>query len=1106
MATTEYITVLFTDLVGSTELASALSPEVGDQVRRKHFSLLRQAIATTGGTEVKNLGDGVMVVFPAASTALSCAVAMQQAVERDNAEAPRPLGLRVGLSAGEATRETDDYFGDPVIEAARLCARAESGQILSSDLVRANAGRRSSHTFRSIGELELKGLPDPIETLEIGWEPLAAAAPDTGAVPLPTRLAHRPGVGVIGRESELAVLEAAAKRVSSGEGREVVLVTGEPGQGKTTLVSEVARHCHEAGMTVLLGRCDEEVGSPYRPFHEALSHYVAHADEDLLRSHVAGHGGELARMVPALDQRLGGLPPPQSTDDDTERYLLYSAVVGLLDVASSQSPVALVLDDLHWADKPSLQLLRHLVANASASRLLVLGTYRDIELSAAHPLTEALASLHREPAGISSIDLKGLDDSGVLAFMESAAGHGLDDVGVGLAHRVYRETDGNPFFVAEVLRSLSESGAIIQDATGRWTASDDEDRMALPHSVRTVIGTRVSRLGEEATRILSTASVIGREFDLDLLAEAAGADEDELIDLLERAKMAAVVLEVPGSPGRYSFSHALIQHTLYEDTGATRRTRVHRAVGQAMERLYGEGSDERVGELARHFFLATRPTDADKAISYARRAGEAALAALAPDDAVRYFSQALELASLAGSEATTERVDLLIGLGTAQRQTGDPASRDTLLDAAHRAADLEDTDRLVAAALANSRGFFSNVGAIDAEKVEVLETALARLRGETTDRALILATLCSELTQGSPLERRQALADEAISIATSFGDDAILVRVLNLVYLPLEVPSLHQQSLARSADALVRATRIGDPAMLVTAIDHRSQSAGRAGDIDELDRCHEILASLAEQHRDPTWRWISCFWRATRAQIAGDTDRAEELATQALTIGTEGGQPDATSFWGTQLVVANHQRGTMGEFVPLLEQLSAEAAGIAGVFTAALARAYAESDRTPEARDLLVEFAESDFDFPMEQIWLTGMACYAEAAISVDDAEFAEPLLDRLAPWSGQLVGTPISNSGPVSTYLGGLASVLGRYDEADAYFVQSATLSDRIGAKFFAARTDLWWGNMLAKSQGPGAREQARERLTRAHALATANGYGSVERRAEAALRALPA
>jgi class 3 adenylate cyclase len=283
VATSENITVLFTDLVDSTELASSLSPEVGNEVRNKHFSALRQAVATSGGTEVKNLGDGLMVVFPAASAALSCAVAMQQVVHRDNTGADRPLGLRVGLSSGEASREGDDFFGDPVIEAARLCALAKGGQILASDLVRANAGRRSTHTLTSLGALELKGLPEPIEALEVSWNPLEAGAPGSGRVPLPTRLTHRPSVGVIGREHELALLEFAAKRVAGDERRELILLAGEPGQGKTTLVSELARHAHGAGMTVLLGGCDEDVGAPYRPFQDALSHYVAYGPEALLR-------------------------------------------------------------------------------------------------------------------------------------------------------------------------------------------------------------------------------------------------------------------------------------------------------------------------------------------------------------------------------------------------------------------------------------------------------------------------------------------------------------------------------------------------------------------------------------------------------------------------------------------------------------------------------------------------------------------------------------------------------------------------------------------------------------------------------------------------------
>ena len=271
-----------------------------------------------------------------------------------------------------------------------------------------------------------------------------------------------------------------------------------------------------------------------------------------------------------------------------------------------------------------------------------------------------------------------------MAFMEAAAGHTLDDAGVGLAHAVYHETDGNPFFVSEVLRHLSETGAIYQDTTGRWVAEESLEQMALPDSVREVIGARVGRLGQDAERVLSVAAVIGRDFDLDLLARVTKTSEDELLDILEAATVVSLVREVTDAPGHYNFAHALVQHTLYEDLTLTRRARVHRQVGEALEELCGNRPGSRVGELARHWFSATQPIDLTKAIGYSRQAGDAALSALAPAEALRYYAQALDLYPQATDPDPVLGLDLAIGLGIAQRQTGDPAFRDTLLGAARR--------------------------------------------------------------------------------------------------------------------------------------------------------------------------------------------------------------------------------------------------------------------------------------------------------------------------------------------------------------------------------------------------------------------------------------
>jgi class 3 adenylate cyclase/tetratricopeptide (TPR) repeat protein len=1099
--TTENITVLFTDLVGSTELSASLSPEASDDVRRRHFSALRQAIATSGGTEVKNLGDGLMVVFPVASAALVCAVAMQQAVYRDNAKAERSLGLRVALSAGEATKEDGDYFGEPVVEAARLCARAEGGQILIADVVRASAGRRSPHAFSSLGELELKGLPEPIETLAVGWEPLTEEeAPSSGGIPLPTRLARRPGVGVVGREEELASLSAAAKRVASGEGSEVVLIAGEPGQGKTTLVSEIARQAHEDGLTVLLGRCDEEVGAPYRPFHEALTHYVAHAEEALLRSHVAAHGGELARLVPALQQRLGDLPAPQSTDPDTERYLLYAAAVGLLELASVQTPVLLMLDDLHWVDKPSLQLLRHVVANTSAARLLIFGTYRDAELSASHPLTEALGGLLREP-GVSSLHLKGLEDTGVIAFMEEAAGHALDDAGVGLAHQVYRETDGNPFFVAEMLRNLSESGTIYQDDTGRWTADDTEGQLALPHSVRAVIGSRLARLGDDATKVLSTASVIGRDFNLDLLAAVTGSDEDDLIDLLDQAQHAALVAEVPGIPGRYSFAHALVQHTLYEDLGGTRRTRLHKAVGEAIEHLYGEPSDERLGELARHFLLATRPTDADKAMSYARRAGEAALVALAPDDAVRYFGQALGLAGQGVSLDAAGRIDLLLGLGAAQRQAGIASFRETFLEAARKARELGDTDRLVAAALSNSRGFFSAMGQVDAEKVEMIEAALDALPDtDSPERARLLATLCTEIIYDSPLERRLVLADEAKAIARGLADRAIFVDVVHLCATALAAPSTLATELADFAEAFATARDLDDTVSTLFSGNLGFYLAVRAGQFELAKERLAIQREMAEKLGQPLYLWMIRYTDASLALLHGDTEEAEQLATAALEVGTAGGQPDAFALYGVQLMQIRYEQGRMGELVSLIAD-TAEQNPSMPAFRAALAAAHLDAGDEAAARELVDEAAAHSFSLPEDSAWFDGIICYARVVIELQLRAHGERLIEVLVPFRDQVPHNGLIPQPPVATYLGGLATVAGRYEDAESYFEQATELNARGEMRFAEAETNRLRGRMLCARDGPGDTDRARILLEQARESAADCGYAMVERRASAEL-----
>jgi class 3 adenylate cyclase/tetratricopeptide (TPR) repeat protein len=1103
--TTENVALLFTDVVDSTALSQRLSPEAADEVRRDHFALLRRSLAYAGGTEVKNLGDGLMAVFGSASAALTCAVAMQQAVDRDNRAHDHNLALRVGLSGGEVMHEDLDYFGDPVVEAARLCATCDPGQILAADVVPLMAGRRSRLELREMGDLTLKGLREPLRTVEVLWEPVGTATPNkTVSLPRPLSTHPRRRVTVVGRETELSMLGDAAKRVFAGGGQEVVLVSGEAGQGKTTLVGEAARLCFDSGACVLFGHCEEDLAAPYQLFAEAFGHLVDEADEERLRDLVDTHGSEWARLVPALTNKVPDLPHSRATDPDSERYLLFAAAVGVLATVSRDDPVVLVLDDIQWADDGSLALLRHLAAADLAMRVFVLATFRDSELPQSPGLRETLGMLRRHP-GVSRLELTGLDGSGVQSLMESLAGHPLDALDLGLADLIYRETDGNPFFVTEVLRHLRDTGAILKTTTGRWVRAGTIDRDALPQSVREVIGARVVRLGPDAERVLSTAAVIGRDFDLDLLQRACRLEPEPLLDILDAAAVSALVQEVDGAPGRHSFTHALVQHMLYEDLGPNRRARTHERVARALEDYWNDRPGVRVGELAHHWINATPPGNLWKAIRYSREAGDSALRSLAPHDALRHYAKALELCAEAGDHDPVLRLDLEIGLGTAQRQTGDPEFRTALLEAASQAAAMGDVDRLVAACLANDRGFYSAVGSTDREKIEALETALQMLPASHPDRALVLATLCSELTHGSTLERRQALADEAIAIAEMSGDDAVVVRVLNHVYIPLQVPSMLEVTQARATEALTRAKRIGDPVMLYWAALWRAECAARAGDLEETDRCIAIHGAMAEQIDQPVFTWGHRFVQSLRAQIAGDTDLAEQYATEALEIGTEGGQPDAALIFGGQFNIVSGQRGTQSELVPLIEKMAEDTPDIPhSFFLALLAKAHTEGDRTERAAELLHELAATGFALPPDQLWLTGIVDAAEAVIECRMPELAPPLMELLEPWSAQLPVTGASALGPVSHYLGGLSAVLGQFDRADAYFVRAAELSARIGAKFFAARTDLLWARMLVARGGPGDADKARDLLTRAREVAIANGYAVVERRAGRALHDL--
>lgn len=735
--------IVFTDLVASTAQRAAVGDDVADGLLRRHSEVARAVVEAAHGRVVKSLGDGEMACFGSAVDAVGAAVRLQQAMAQAASSAPadHQLTLRIGVSAGDVREAEGDLFGTPVVEAARLCAAAAGGEVLVAELVRLLARGRSSVSFEPVGALELRGLPEPVAACRVLWEPLASPATQ---LPLPALLAATPAVSYVGRAGLLDDLRQAWKTARSG-GSRAVLLAGEPGIGKTRTAAELAREVHADGGVVLFGRCDEGLSVPYQPFVEALTGYVHGLGGD---AELGRLPGELVRLVPELGGLAGDGQGPIA-DMRSEEYRLFEAVTSWVTAASRAQGLLLVLDDLHWSTRPTLQLLLHVlrrIGEEPDARVLVVGTYRDSDVDRAHPLVGALADLRRLPEVV-RLPLLGLNDRDVLEVMQEAAGHPLDDPARSLAALLRAETEGNPFFVGEVLRHLVESG-VVRRVDNRWLVPDIVD-IDIPEGVRDVVGRRVSRLSVEANRVLAVAAVVGREASLDVLAHVSGLDKDAVCEALDEGVRARLLHETQAD--HYRFSHALVRTTLYEELSATRRRRVHRQVADVLERL-------RPGDVVSvaHHLLEAGPggDDAQRAVHYTLAAGQQSLDRRGPADAELWFRHALELVEDAGHGDAGAALTAGLGLGRAQRDQGIAGFRQTLLDVCRRARDGGNVDVLVAGVLANQRGYSSQIGAVDAERVALVEQALEAAGTERTPtRARLLALLASELTWGPPPPR-----------------------------------------------------------------------------------------------------------------------------------------------------------------------------------------------------------------------------------------------------------------------------------------------------------------------------------------------------------------
>ena len=472
----------------------------------------------------------------------------------------------------------------------------------------------------------------------------------------------------VGRQREMGELKAALEDTLSGRGRLVTLV-GEPGIGKTRTALELATYAGLRKAQVLWGRCYEGEGAPpYWPWVQAIRSYVRDVDPEQLRSEMGAGAADIAEVVSDVREQLPGLESPPSLEPEQARFRLFDSITAFLKSAGRRQPIVLVLDDLHWADQPSLLLLEFVARELANSRVLIIGTYRDMELSRQHPLSHTLGELNRERL-FQRVLLRGLDQGDVARFIELASGVTPPP---GMLEAVHRQTEGNPLFVTEVVRLLVQDGELTQDQEGR--EGRDSWSVRIPEGVREVIGRRLDRLSERCNETLTIASVIGREFTLRQLSPLIeDMTEDRLLEVLEEALSARVIEELPRMVGRYQFTHALIQETLSEELTTTRRARLHARIAEALEEIYGDDAESHAAELAHHFVEAEGVLGTDKLIRYSLLAGDRAMAMYAYEEALGHFQRGLTAKERGstGSANSEQGIDaetaaLLYGLGRSQ--------------------------------------------------------------------------------------------------------------------------------------------------------------------------------------------------------------------------------------------------------------------------------------------------------------------------------------------------------------------------------------------------------------------------------------------------------
>jgi tetratricopeptide (TPR) repeat protein len=906
----------------------------------------------------------------------------------------------------------------------------------------------------------------------------------------------------VGRQREMGELKATLEDALSGRGRLLTLV-GEPGIGKTRTAQELATYAGLRQCQVLWGRCYEGAGAPpYWPWVQAIRSYVQERDPQQLRSEMGAGAADIAEVVSDVRERLPDLKPPPALEPEQARFRLFDSITAFLRSASRRQPLVLVLEDLHWADRPSLLLLEFLARELANSRLLVLGTYRDVEVSRGHPLSQTLGELTRERL-FQRVLLRGLSQEDVSRFIELVAGITPPR---GLVEAVYRQTEGNPLFVTEVVRLLVQEGSLtpqpplhLRDGEGETARGRGGEAwtVRIPEGVREVIGRRLDRLSERCNQTLTIASVIGREFTLEQLKPLIeDMTEDRLLEVLEEALAARVIEELPRAVGRYQFTHALIQETLVEELTTTRRVRLHARVAETLEALYGANAEAHAAQLAHHFAESQSVLGTAKLVRFSLIAGERALAAYAWEEALAHFQRGLTakegqspvgagLALPSGGQgaassaptgrpaADAEAAALLFGLGRAQLATLERHQIEEAVATLQRAFDFYAAAGDVAGALAVAQyPIMVAVNIIRTGVAGFIPRALKLVPPDSLAAGRLLCSYGAELGRvEGDYENAQAAFAQALAIARREGDPALEVRTLvaaaNVDWSHLRF----QEGLEKARRAIALAGRLGDQQAAWQAHLDAARILYWTGEVGGAQQHAAAALELAERLRGRSQLTTSFMWNAMLLRQQGGWQGARQFSDRGLAVA-----PQEVTLLGNR-VLLEYEVGDFGQGQAYLERFLATippAAARPGVQYAHLAVTIPLVSRITGLLDWLDMAAtaaqtvvSSPFAIPLYT--MAARAGLGLLAVLRDDAAAAAEQYGPLQSLAGT-VYLVIS----IDRLLGLLAQTMGNLDKAAEHFEDALAFCRRAGYRPELAWTCCDYADVLLQRASAVAGETA--------------------------------